>query len=88
MGMSQIDIVQTYSYLIKELNKRKIAYIQLSRYLDDYGTTHCGTDTDIFQFKQFIDSEHTKFFVNATYDAEEGEQVLKLNQADAIVFGR
>jgi 2,4-dienoyl-CoA reductase-like NADH-dependent reductase (Old Yellow Enzyme family) len=88
MGMSIVDTMETYSYLITELNKRKIAYIQLSRYLYDYDATHCVCDTDIFQFKQFINSEHTKFFVNAFYDADEGEQVLKLEQADAIVFGR
>jgi N-ethylmaleimide reductase len=53
-----------------------------------YDPTHRGIDIDIFQFKQFINSEHTKFFANAFYDVDEGEQVLKSNQADAIVFGR
>ncbi len=88
VGMSESDTIETYSYLIKELNQRKIAYIQLTRYLYDYDPTHRGRDIDIFQFKQFINSEHTKFFVNGFYDADEGEQVLKSNQADAIVFGR
>jgi len=88
MGMSESDTIETYTYLIKELNQRKIAYIQLTRYLYDFDSTHRGIDVDIFQFKQFINSEHTKFFVNAYYNANEGEQILKSNQADAIVFGR
>jgi len=59
--MNESDTIETYTYLIKELNKRKIAYIQLTRYLYDYDPTHRDTNIDIFQFKQFVNSKHKLF---------------------------
>ncbi|CAF0965790.1 unnamed protein product [Didymodactylos carnosus] len=88
MGMSEEDTIETYSYLVKELNKRKIAYIQITRYWEDFDLAHRGLNVDIFQFKKFINSEHTKFLVNTNYNDEEGAKVLQDGQADAIVFGR
>lgn len=88
MGMSDQDTVDTYTYLIKELNARRIAYIQIMRYSDSKDVGNRGREVDIFQWRNLINPEHTKFFVNANYDQEQGEEVLRANLADAVVFGR
>jgi 2,4-dienoyl-CoA reductase-like NADH-dependent reductase (Old Yellow Enzyme family) len=88
MGMNQKDTSETYGYLIKELNARRIAYIQITRYSSFKDPTNRGTSFDIFQWKDLINRDHTKFFVNADYDAKQGAEVLKAGLADAVVFGR
>ncbi len=88
MGMAEKDIVETYGYLIKELNARRIAYIQITRYSSFQDPTKRGTDIDIFQWRNLINSEHTKFFANGDYDSEQGAEALKAGLPDAIVFGR
>ncbi|UJR11496.1 hypothetical protein I4U23_015676 [Adineta vaga] len=88
MGMTEKDTVETYGYLIKELNARRITYIQLARYWALGDPVKRGTPVDIFQWKKLINGEHTKLFVNTEYDYEQGAQALKDGLADAIVFGR
>ena len=88
MGMSEKDTTETYGYLIKELNKRQIAYIQITRYWDLGDPVKRGTEVDIFQWRSLINSKHTALFVNTNYDSEQGAEVLKNGLADAVVFGR
>jgi 2,4-dienoyl-CoA reductase-like NADH-dependent reductase (Old Yellow Enzyme family) len=88
MGMTETDTTETYGYLIKELNSRRIAYIQLARYWTHGDPVKRGMDVDIFQWRNLIDSKHTALFVNANYDKEQGAEVLKSGLADAVVFGR
>ena len=88
MGMNEKDTSETFGYLIKELSKRKIAYIQLARYWDLGDPVKRGTPVDIFQWSNLIDRKHTALFVNTNYNAEEGAKVLESGLADAVVFGR
>ena len=88
MGMDEKNTSDTYGYLIKQLNDRRIAYIQLARYWDIGDPTKRGRDIDIFQWRNSIDSKHTALFVNTNYTAQEGAETLKSGLADAIVFGR
>jgi 2,4-dienoyl-CoA reductase-like NADH-dependent reductase (Old Yellow Enzyme family) len=88
MGMNQKDTSETYGYLIKELNARHIAYIQVTRYWALGDPVKRGMDVDIFQWKDLINRNQTKFFVNTDYDAKQGAEVLKAGLADAVVFGR
>ncbi|CAF1621752.1 unnamed protein product [Didymodactylos carnosus] len=87
MGMNEKDTVETYSYLIKELNARKIAYIQLARYWALGDPVKRGTPIDVFQWRNLIDSKHTALFANTDYHPEEGAETLKSGQADGIVYG-
>ena len=86
--MNEKDTSETYGYLIKELNARKIAYIQLARYWAMGDPVKRGTPVDVFQWRHLIDSKHTALFANTEYDAKEGAETLKSGLADAIVFGR
>jgi 2,4-dienoyl-CoA reductase-like NADH-dependent reductase (Old Yellow Enzyme family) len=88
MGMNQKDTSETYGYLVKELSARRIAHIQITRYSSFKDAVNRGTSVDIFQWKNLINRDHTKFFVNADYDGKQGAETLKAGLADAIVFGR
>ncbi len=88
MGMNAKDTTETYGYLIKELNARRIAYIQITRYWALGDPVKRGTDVDIFQWRNLVNSENTAFFVNTDYDGKQGAEALKSGLADAIVFGR
>jgi N-ethylmaleimide reductase len=88
MGMNLKDTVETYGYLIKELNDRHIAYIQLARYWALGDPVKRGTDVDVFQWRNLINSQHTVLIVNTDYNSEDGAKALKSGSADAIVFGR
>jgi 2,4-dienoyl-CoA reductase-like NADH-dependent reductase (Old Yellow Enzyme family) len=88
MGMNEKDTAETYLYLVKELNTRRIAYIQITRYWAFGDPAKRGAEVDIFQWRKSINSEHTAFFVNTNYDSEQGAEALKAGLADAIVFGR
>ncbi|CAF3525446.1 unnamed protein product [Rotaria sordida] len=88
IGMNDTDTIETYGYLIKELNARRLAYIQLARYWAFVDPAGRGKNVDIFQWRKLINSEHTAFFVNTDFDSEEGAKVLESGMADAIVFGR
>ena len=50
MGMNEEDTAETYGYLIKELNSRRIAYIQLTRYWALGDPVKRGLNIDIFQW--------------------------------------
>lgn len=88
IGMDGKDTAETYGHLIKELNKRRIAYIQITRYWDFGDPAKRGREIDIFQWRNLINPEHTAFFVNTNYDKEQGAEALKKGLADAVVFGR
>ncbi|CAF0815519.1 unnamed protein product [Adineta ricciae] len=88
MGMTEKDTIETFDYLIKELVARRIAYIQITRYWPERDPAKRGTAVDIFRWRNVINGEHTKFFANAEFNAEDGTKVLKEGLADAIVFGR
>lgn len=88
MGMAEKDTIETYTYLIKELSARQIAYVQLARYWPLGDPVGRGTPVDVFQWKKLLDPKHTAFFVNTDFSAEEGAETLRKGLADAIVFGR
>ena len=88
MGMTEKDTVDTYTYLIKELNARRLAYIQLARYWTLGDPAGRGTNVDVFQWRNLINTEHTALFANTDYDAKQGEEALANGTAQAIVFGR
>jgi len=88
MGMNEKDTSETFGHLIKELSKRRIAYIQLARYWALSDPVKRGREVDIFQWRQLINLQHTALFVNTDYSPEEGAKILDSGLADAVVFGR
>lgn len=85
------DQIETFTHYISEIEKRKIAYIQLVRYVDvmdpEYekgvkrATKHDVTST----YPKLI--KHAKVLLNGQYSAEEADSVIASGLADGIVFG-
>ncbi|TPX55068.1 hypothetical protein PhCBS80983_g05646 [Powellomyces hirtus] len=76
----------TYTYLVTQLAHRGIAYVQVTRYLDDFSAG--GAKVDVLALGQLLKNSTTKFLVNGGFDAAEAELWVKQGKADAIVFGR
>ncbi|KAJ3285862.1 hypothetical protein HK104_009306 [Borealophlyctis nickersoniae] len=74
----------TYIHLVKEIEKRGIAYVQVTRYLDDFSAG--GQKVDVDQFRPLL--KNTRFFVGGAFTPAEAEEWLKEGKADAVVFGR
>ena len=88
VGMTEKDTHETFSYLIKELSARRIAYVQLARPWVSADPTGREKPLNVFQWKQLLDPNHTAFFANTNFSSEEGADTLRKGLADAIVFGR
>ncbi|KAI8590880.1 hypothetical protein BDZ88DRAFT_460428 [Geranomyces variabilis] len=73
-----------YIHLVKELEKRGIAYVQAVRFLPDFSAG--GEAVDIGVLRALVSK--TKFFANGAFTAAEAEEWIKEGKADAIVFGR
>lgn len=77
---------EQYSYLVDELNKRGIAYVQLMNHLDPFDPEGRGTTID----NKALGKRFTKgaVFLNGGYDGDSGAKEVHEGYADAIVFGR
>lgn len=74
MGDSIESATETYSYLITELDKLNIGYIQVSRYLKMMDYTGRGNKIDIEVFRPFI--KNSIAMINGSITPEEAEQLL------------
>ncbi|KAJ3163702.1 hypothetical protein HDU86_000296 [Geranomyces michiganensis] len=73
-----------YIHLVKEFEKRGLAYVQVVRFLPDFSAG--GQAVDIGELRAHLSK--TKFFANGAFSAAEAEEWIKTGKADAIVFGR
>ena len=79
---------ETYSYAVRELNRRSLAYLHLvsprvSGNLDVAPTLDLGPD----RFRPLITGD-TRLIVAGGYKPGEAESLLKRGEADAVAFGR
>ncbi|KAJ3007973.1 hypothetical protein HKX48_008853 [Thoreauomyces humboldtii] len=73
-----------YVHLLREIEKRGIAYVQVLRYLPDFSAG--GKPVDVALLRKLVTK--VAFWVNGGFEAEEAEEWIKTGKADAIVFGR
>ncbi|KAJ9608852.1 hypothetical protein H2200_006623 [Cladophialophora chaetospira] len=92
LGMWPVERqIEQFTYLIKELDKRPLAYIMLVRYLEWMdmevdgkmrGPLHPVWAT----YRHLI--KNAKVFLNGAISLVEAEELLKDNTGDVIIFGR
>ncbi|KAJ7582701.1 hypothetical protein C8J56DRAFT_227716 [Mycena floridula] len=88
MGMPLAETIETYSYLISEINKLDIAYLVLARYSEDFDPTGRGTPHDVVAtYRHLISNPKTRFFVNGGFTPEEAAQYVSEGKADGVFFG-
>jgi len=87
--MGDSDPVALFSHVIKELSKRKLAYLHL---IEPRSTSAGGSDEVLDDApetsKLFRDAFHGTLISAGGYTRENAEHVVDAGQADAIAFGR
>jgi len=90
-GMSDETPVETFSYLVEELNKYNLSYLHIMEPYAPPGKTY------VPQEKYLQDREVTPHFrkiydgtliTNSGYDVEEAEKILQNGTADLVAFGK
>jgi 2,4-dienoyl-CoA reductase-like NADH-dependent reductase (Old Yellow Enzyme family) len=76
-GISDSDLTATFSYVARELGRRKIAFIAARE--------HVGTDSIGPQLKDLFGGV---FVANEAIDQKTGQQLLDEGKADAVAFGK
>ncbi|KAF9568768.1 FMN-linked oxidoreductase [Agrocybe pediades] len=90
VGMPLQETIETFSYLITELDKLNIGYICLLRYLPFMDPAFDGvnraTQHDVFAtYRPFI--KNTKAMFNGAIKPEEAEELVASGKADLIAVG-
>lgn len=79
---------ETYTYAVRELNERKLAYIHLvSPRVDGAVDAETVMDLDPELFRPLITGD-TRLIVAGGYKPEDAESLLNRGIADAVAFGR
>lgn len=86
MGETKEDSEKLYSYLVAELDKRPLAYIQLFKYLPEFDPVQRGNEWDVDALLAKI--KNVPVFLNGGYDRQSGNEDVASGKAAAIVFGR
>ncbi|MDW5267729.1 MULTISPECIES: alkene reductase [Acidobacteriaceae] len=76
-GISDSNLTATFSYVARELGRRKIAFIAARE--------HVGPDSIGPQLKQIFGGT---FVANEAIDQQTGQQLLDEGKADAVAFGK
>ncbi|KAK2467211.1 hypothetical protein APHAL10511_000760 [Amanita phalloides] len=90
LGMPLQETLDTFSYFVTEADKLGLAYIALLRYVATWDLTFDGklraTQHDVVaSYRPLI--KNAKVFVNGSVLPEEGAELVKSGNADAIAFG-
>ncbi|KAI8808016.1 hypothetical protein BJ742DRAFT_810527 [Cladochytrium replicatum] len=86
MGDPEDVLIAEYSYLITELDKLNIGYIQLTRYWPLADATSRGTPVDVVKlFRPLI--KNALVMVNGGFTGDEAEAFVKSGKADLVGFG-
>ena len=87
VGMLKQDTLDTYTYLIQQLNKRDIAFIELNRLTPGfYQPGRACEDVDVV--KDLAPHATVPLIFNGGYDAAQAANAVESGQAKGISFGR
>lgn len=76
---------RTYKYLLKRLNKRKIAYVHLGAFSDHYTFDYLGGKKASEYIRKFYKGN---FVTCGSYTAETATKSIKKNKSDMVAIGR
>ncbi|KAF9254587.1 FMN-linked oxidoreductase [Marasmius fiardii PR-910] len=90
MGMPLEETLETYRYLLSEIEKLKLAYVCVMRYWDAWDPVidgkKRGTPHDVVEsYRSYV--KNVRFLVNCGFTPDEGAKMISDGNADAIVFG-
>ncbi|KIJ36201.1 hypothetical protein M422DRAFT_179813 [Sphaerobolus stellatus SS14] len=90
MGMPLEETLETFTYLIKELDELKLAYIALSRFNPAFdpvidGKTRATQHDVLSSYRPFI--KNTKLVLNSGLTPSEADDLIQSGKIDAAAFG-
>jgi len=90
MGMPLQDTIDTYGYLLKEVNTLGLSYVTLVRYVEaldmEYDGKKRGTKHDVVEtFKPFL--QNTPLFINGGVTPDEAKELVSSGTAAGVFFG-
>jgi len=85
MGMTSSETLATYTYLLKELDDLKIAYVHVQRWFSMFDPASRGT---VFEMSTWRGLYKGTLLANGDYTPAEGKLALAHGDANAMVFGR
>jgi 2,4-dienoyl-CoA reductase-like NADH-dependent reductase (Old Yellow Enzyme family) len=90
VGMPIQETLDTFTYLITEIDKLKIAYIALVRYSEAFDAPidgkHRGTPHDVLESYGHL-IKNSKRFLNLGLTPDEGASLIDAGKIDAAIFG-
>ncbi|KAK0229950.1 FMN-linked oxidoreductase [Armillaria nabsnona] len=88
IGMPIQETLDTFRYLISELDKFGIAYVTLVRYVEAFDTTGRGTKHDVIDaYSSLLKNPATRVFGNASFTGEEAARYVEDGKVDGVFFG-
>ncbi|PBK63918.1 FMN-linked oxidoreductase [Armillaria solidipes] len=88
IGMPFQETLDTFRYLISELDKLGIAYVTLMRYVEAFDTTARGTKHDVIDaYSSLLKNPATRVFGNASFTGEEAARYVEDGKVDGVFFG-
>ncbi|KAK0447215.1 hypothetical protein EV421DRAFT_2008686 [Armillaria borealis] len=88
IGMPIQETLDTFRYLISELDKLGIAYVTLMRYVEAFDTTGRGTKHDVIDaYSSLLKNPATRVFGNASFTGEEAARYIEDGKVDGVFFG-
>ncbi|KAK0194713.1 FMN-linked oxidoreductase [Armillaria mellea] len=88
IGMPIQETLDTFRYLISELDKLGIAYVALVRYVEAFDFTGRGTKHDVIDaYSSLVKNPTTRVFANASFTGEEAARYVEDGKVDGVFFG-
>jgi 2,4-dienoyl-CoA reductase-like NADH-dependent reductase (Old Yellow Enzyme family) len=84
-GMPEPELLATYTYLLKEIERRNIAYINIQRWFTTFDTPKRGTIVPVETWRKHYKG---RLFLNAQLGPQDAAKLIQDDNADAILFGR
>lgn len=81
------ETLQTFTYLVKEINKRDLAYITLVRFSPAMDPTGRGTEHDVLASYNHLITAPTRSVPNCGFTPEEAAALIEKGDVDAVEFG-
>ena len=86
VGMPMPELLATYGYLLKEISKRSIAFVDIQRWFSVFDPSKRGTIVDTREWRKLYPTG--RLFLNAQMTPTEALSLIQDGSADAILFGR
>jgi 2,4-dienoyl-CoA reductase-like NADH-dependent reductase (Old Yellow Enzyme family) len=88
MGFGKASTLETFSYLLQQLNMRSLAFVELNRWTPGFLSEGSKAVADLDVMKDLRPVATIPVVMNGNYGPDDGAAVIEAGDADAISYGR